>query len=375
MGNKSQNTFSFVDLFAGIGGFHQALESLGGRCTLASEIDKNATAVYEHNFPDTNMRGDVNTIPLDSFENFDVLCAGFPCQPFSKAGKRLGFEDPTRGGLFYKILDIIDAHRETIKFLLLENVRNLADNKEYWHTIVTELKKRNFIITEDPLILSPTAFGEKQERERVYVLGVSANYASLRLTQSKAIEPKLLDLEQQASQKRDAKRDDINASDILEYGILDKDTELEKDRVIVIEAWAEFFADLLNKRPPGFTVWLHYFGLGIESDDDYRNVIDFDSQPKWKQNIILNNRSFYISNKRQVDKWVKKYTMDTRKRQFQKFEWNAGLDVNDIKKSILQFRQSGLRIKRPNTFPTLVAKGDIPIIWDNTLKKYGSSLN
>lgn len=113
----------------------------------------------------------MNDIAPESIEPFDVLCAGFPCQPFSKAGAQRGFTDEVRGNLFYKIMEILDGHPE-VKFVILENVRNLADKTENWDVITTELMKRNFYITEDPIILSPSDFGIPQIRERVYILGI-----------------------------------------------------------------------------------------------------------------------------------------------------------------------------------------------------------
>ena len=140
--------FKFVNLFAGIGGFHQAMRYLGGECVMASEINQSCVDTYRLNFKHTDVRGDVREITPDSIPPFDVLCAGFPCQPFSKAGTQKGFRDEHRGNLFYVIMDILDAHPEA-KFLILENVRNLADKTENWDIIKTELMHRNFYITEE----------------------------------------------------------------------------------------------------------------------------------------------------------------------------------------------------------------------------------
>ena len=116
--------FRFIDLFAGIGGFHQAMRYLGGECVMAAEINSACVETYKKNFKtlEGGVRGDVNTIDPRSIQPFDVLCAGFPCQPFSKAGLQKGFKDETRGNLFYSIMAILDQHQEC-KFVVLETKR------------------------------------------------------------------------------------------------------------------------------------------------------------------------------------------------------------------------------------------------------------
>lgn len=141
MGKKK---YTFIDLFAGIGGFHYAMESIGAKCVFASEWDKNARITYEENFKeispnlfvkdgDGNMphfNCDINDANLDEIPDFDVLCAGFPCQAFSIAGLRKGFED-TRGTLFFNIANIVHnkiVHDQKPKVLFLENVKGLKSH-------------------------------------------------------------------------------------------------------------------------------------------------------------------------------------------------------------------------------------------------------
>jgi DNA (cytosine-5)-methyltransferase 1 len=99
MKNENMSKFTFIDLFSGIGGFHQAMKNLGGECVLASEIDQNAINTYRINYG-MDSGYDINDIKDEMIPNHDVLCAGFPCQTFSKAGKQMGFKDPTKGTLF-----------------------------------------------------------------------------------------------------------------------------------------------------------------------------------------------------------------------------------------------------------------------------------
>ncbi|MDQ7003130.1 MAG: DNA (cytosine-5-)-methyltransferase, partial [Ghiorsea sp.] len=135
MTNKA--SFKFIDLFAGIGGFHIAMESLGGECVFASEIDVHARKTYEHNFkkycPNLFNQGmfndDIRKITPSNLPDFDVLCAGFPCQPFSQAGHKRGFDDThksERGNLFFNIVEILEAKRPSAFFL--ENVRGIVNH-------------------------------------------------------------------------------------------------------------------------------------------------------------------------------------------------------------------------------------------------------
>ena len=119
-------TFKFIDLFAGIGAFRVAMQSIGGECVFSSEWDKFSQQTYEKNFGE-KPSGDITKIDARSIPNFDVLCAGFPCQPFSNAGLKKGFGD-TRGTLFYDIAKILEAKKP--KVFMLENVKGLKSNNK-----------------------------------------------------------------------------------------------------------------------------------------------------------------------------------------------------------------------------------------------------
>src|SRR5450759_147075 len=146
-GKLTAMAFSFVDLFAGIGGFHAALGALGGECWFASEIDPQAKAVYERNWH-TDVSGDIVALTENQMAvpPHDVLAAGFPCQPFSKSGFQRGM-DETRGTLFWNICRILEERRPPV--ILLENVRNLAGprHKDTWRTIVRSLRDLGYRVS------------------------------------------------------------------------------------------------------------------------------------------------------------------------------------------------------------------------------------
>ncbi|MDI9311404.1 MAG: DNA cytosine methyltransferase [Limnohabitans sp.] len=163
--------FKFIDLFAGIGGFRLALQNLGGKCVFTSEWDQSAKKTYRANFGETPF-GDItkeytkNYIP----DNFDFLCAGFPCQAFSIAGKRGGFED-TRGTLFFDVADII--RRKQPKAFFLENVKGLKnhDKGKTLATILNTLRNDLNYYVPEPEILNAKDFGTPQNRERIFIVG------------------------------------------------------------------------------------------------------------------------------------------------------------------------------------------------------------
>lgn len=176
-----KHKFTFIDLFAGIGGFHLAMEALGGKCVFASEIDKYARETYYHNFKEKNpelfknnlFNDDIRKITPSELPNFDVLCAGFPCQPFSQAGYKRGFNDShksERGNLFFNIVDILEVKRP--KAFFLENVRGIVnhDNGNTFKAIRKILEQElgySFYFS----IIKASDYGLPQLRPRAFMIG------------------------------------------------------------------------------------------------------------------------------------------------------------------------------------------------------------
>jgi DNA (cytosine-5)-methyltransferase 1 len=177
---KREDKFKFIDLFAGIGGFHIAMHAAGGKCVFASEWDKYARISYEENYKSTNpelfssgnFNSDINDADPMQIPDFDVLCAGFPCQPFSNAGLKKGFED-TRGTLFFNIAEIINAKRnqgKQPKILLLENVKGLKghDKGKTLKKIIQVLQDLDYSV--ETQVLNSKNFGVPQNRERLFIV-------------------------------------------------------------------------------------------------------------------------------------------------------------------------------------------------------------
>lgn len=171
--------FTFIDLFAGIGGFRIAFQSLGGKCVFSSEWDSFAQKTYHANFGEVPF-GDIS---LESTKQhiparFDVLCAGFPCQAFSIAGKRGGFED-TRGTMFFEVAEILKKHKP--KAIFLENVKGLVnhDKGRTLATILSVLREDLGYYVPQPRILNARDYGVPQNRERIFIVGFKNEDASI----------------------------------------------------------------------------------------------------------------------------------------------------------------------------------------------------
>lgn len=162
-------SFRFIDLFAGIGGTRLALESVGGKCVFSSEIDKDAVKTYFANFGDVPF-GDILQVTPKEIPSFDLLCAGFPCQPFSSIGRREGFLHATQGTMFHEVLRIARAKKP--KVLLLENVPGLVTHEhgKTLTTIILSLEAEGYRITYK--ILDAADFGVPQRRKRFYLVAM-----------------------------------------------------------------------------------------------------------------------------------------------------------------------------------------------------------
>jgi DNA (cytosine-5)-methyltransferase 1 len=160
-------SFTFIDLFAGIGGFRIPLQELGGKCVFTSEFNPQAQRSYDANFGEVPF-GDITKIDLDIVPKHDILCAGFPCQPFSISGKMKGFED-TRGTLIYHVFELIEKNQPKVVFL--ENVKHLVhhDKGKTLKTIIQHLEELGYVVSKK--VLNASDFGVPQNRERIIIIG------------------------------------------------------------------------------------------------------------------------------------------------------------------------------------------------------------
>mgnify|MGYP002521221310 CR=1 FL=1 len=334
--------YKFIDLFCGIGGFHQALSNLGCECVFASDIDNVCRKVYFGNYgimPD----GDITKIDEHDIPEHDILCAGFPCQSFSKAGKRLGFEDKTRGTLFFEISRIIKFRKPS--YIILENVKNLVshDNGNTWKIIHETLTDLGYAIWDTPCIFSPHYIGIPQHRERVFICGVRND-----------ITKQLPQFSFEHENIKECSIDSVLLND-------DEITNIEKyklssEYIKWIDNWNLFVQNIKCDKLPSFPIWTEY----LNNDN-----VNFDGMPEWKKKIIIKNKKLFSLNTEFIEDWLK---VAKESRLFygakSKFEWQAGVNETkpDLWKTIMQIRPSGLRVKQGTYFPALVAITQTSII-------------
>lgn len=368
----------FIDLFAGLGGFHLALKRLGHECVFASEIDDDLRDLYQKNFG-IRPEGDVRRVPVASIPRHEILCAGSPCQPFSKAGEQQGLNCPRWGDLFDYVIQILRHHQP--RYLLFENVPNLEkhDGGNTWRTLISRLESTGYTVKSNHL--SPHHFGIPQIRERIFIVG-----SRLGLTGFEWPEKKL----------------DLHLSLLP---ILNRHPEgkrpLSSQVRKCIKVWQEFISQApKDVELPSFPIWSMEFGatypykgttpyvMSIENlrrykgshgqqlrdlpDDSLMESLPAYAKtkeaqfPAWKIDFLRQNRQFYRDNKSWIDKWLPSILEFPPS--LQKLEWNCKGEVRDIWRYVIQFRASGVRVKRATTAPSLIAmtSTQVPIIaWEN----------
>lgn len=357
-------TMKFIDLFCGIGGFHQALSKFGCECVFACDIDKKCRRTYYKNYKLKPM-GDITKIDVNDIPAFDILCAGFPCQPFSKAGFQKGFDDKNRGNLFFNICDIVKKHNP--KYMILENVRNLSshDNGNTWNTIKRNIDELGYYTYDEPLILNVLHFNVPQHRERVVILCKRKDLGEL---PKKPIIKKIDKSKLKCSIKDIIVDDENNCKYIINNKL--KTTE---------KIWNNFINILKNNdiKMPKFPIWTDWWDSDGEntsitkvttnlSDDKIQKIIkkrQFAFYKKYK-NWIDKNRQFYEENINILKPWLlKSRTKKLWVGAVRKFEWQAGdLNKNSSMNNVLwTTRGSGIRVKNLDYTPTLVAMSMIPV--------------
>lgn len=346
-------TIRFIDLFAGIGGFHSVGESFGWQCVFASEIDEAAAKIYEGNWGLTPS-GDIKEFTMGKkrkpIPNHDVMFAGFPCQPFSKSGKQLGMEED-RGSLFHDILKILKEKKPSM--FVLENVRNLTGprHEHEWNFITRKLRSIGYTVSSEPFVVSPHRIppsygGTPQARERVFITGTRTESPVKKKIPNLAF-PKDFEFWEESSWNlyKDLPIDENDKETFLKFRI-------SHEEVALLEAWDSLINRLKISKDmlklPGFPLWSDLWGK--------KQIYQFEkSAPTWKKSFEDKNLRFYKEHKVIIDDWLKSNPIiresPPSKR---KFEWQAQ-DLPTLWEGLIHFRPSGIRVKKANYVPALVA--------------------
>ena len=350
---------------------------MGHTCVFACEIDEDLADLYEKNFG-LRPSGDIRDLDISTLPAHDVLCAGFPCQPFSKAGRQQGLECPEWGDLIGYVIAILETHEPT--YFIIENVPNLVRHRqgETWQFIEERLKSAGYGVQDR--LFSPHQFGVPQIRQRAVIVG---------------------------------QRDGLNGfawpvplkdPELSVRSVLDDDPEdarfMPEAFLGYLRAWQDFLDRFpRNEELPSFPIWAMEFGatypyengspagLGLSKMGAYQgsfgrpldglseeDVVEAlpryardpaESFPKWKIDFIRQNREFYTRHREWIDEWLP--SIQGFAPSYQKLEWNCKGEVRDIWRYVIQFRASGIRVKRPTTAPSLIAMtaSQVPVIaWE-----------
>ena len=367
----------FVDIFAGLGGFHLALKGLGHTCVFASELTEELRNIYEKNFG-IRPEGDIKEISPSKIPRHEILCAGFPCQPFSKAGQQEGFNCPKSGDLFDYVISILNYHKP--KFVLLENVPNLLSHNKgkTWASILLKLEQLGYSVAFQKL--SPHKFGIPQIRERVFIVASRFSLNNFEWPQAN------IKVESSISSILDSHPSDAKPISAAVRKCL--------------TTWQDFLELFPADEPlPAFPIWTMEFGatypyqkttpfsIGNYRLHDFKGAFgerldcvnpkyrlallpsyaqsEDEIFPDWKVEFIRKNRELYEKHKQWIRPWLS--NLKEFPPTWQKLEWNCGNKPRNIWKYLIQFRASGVRVKLPTTSPSLVAMNttQVPIIaWE-----------
>ena len=379
---EEKRAMRFVDLFAGLGGFHLALKNLGHQCVFASELDIELRETYYRNFG-LRPSDDICQVDVTSIPRHDILCAGFPCQPFSKARDYSGPEDPELSELYLQILRVVQHHHP--QYLILENVPNFEKHKDgqTWEKVQELLRCAGYHVSLEKL--SPHEFGIPQIRQRVYIVGSLSPLVGF--------------------QWPERSKGNVSIDSVLD-SCPDEARRLPDQVERCLDIWQEFLGLVPRDEKIPHPLWSMEFGAtypfrrttpwatGIETLRRYRgshgaslakastkeelsDLLPSHARteqtrfPAWKIRFIRRNREFYDRHKGWLGQWIEK--IKEFPSSFQKLEWNCqekdpSSEVRTIRDYVIQIRASGVRVKRRTTAPSLVAMTatQVPIIgWES----------
>ena len=353
----------FVDLFSGIGGFHEGLRRVGDfECVFASEINEELRKLYDKNFG-IYPSGDIRSISEKNIPKHDILCAGFPCQPFSLAGKKQGYKCPESGDLIKDILRITKHHLPN--FLILENVPNILkiENGKFWKYIQKSFNKIGYKIIYK--IISPLDVGIPQNRDRIFILGFrNANHLNKFRWPNKNDKVKPL-THILTSSKEDKFLSKEKFTQIQHWQkLLDTYNETEglsSISIVAPEMGANYPLDFSNCTLNEMSRYKGAYGLKIKKHSSWEKLLlqlpsyvrKERKVPEWLKKSTIQTRELYKKNKSFLDVWKK--DINKTNNSWQILEWRGKKKDLELSNHILQFRASGIRVLKRDKIPSLIA--------------------
>lgn len=361
----------FVDLFAGLGGFHLGLANSGEyECVFACESNPRLRKLYKSNFG-LEVNGDIRTVDENTVPTHDVMCAGFPCQPFSLAGLKKGVACSQFGNLIEDVLRL--AKHRNPEFLILENVPGILtiENGEFWKYIAKSFENLGYRLKYK--IISPEDIGIPQNRKRLFIVG-SLNHDLSKIFEWSGTDQKM------------------SLNDIYDNTRVHRFVEYEKHQQLL--SWQRLLSNCslpasmpcltISAQEFGATYPLNFskfelsdmkmyrgsYGTELESSVTWEAMLKRMPNycrkeyrvPNWMEKSVMFSRNIYENNKEYLDEWCVKFNRTYNS--WQLLEWRGDNTVRNLKSHIIQFRASGIRILKANKMPSLVSmtKTQVPII-------------
>lgn len=358
-GNLRATGKRFADVFAGLGGFHVGLSRLGHECVFASEIDPVLQQIYTQNFG-LKPAGDIRGLRAEDVPSHEILCAGFPCQPFSLAGKLEGPTCTEYGRLIDHVFRIVRAHKP--EYVLLENVPNIlavADGR-FWAGVERRLANLNY--ASDYRIYSPEQFGIPQRRNRLFVVASRKGLAHFRWPEaSQDIRPLSQFVSGAVSGYRALEPRKVKVLNIWNRFVKRMDY-ITSDTVLAAEFGATYPIDCHPTKYRSWRTFKGAFGASLRECETWNDALPFlphyaaptmHGVAEWLRPFIRYSRKLYSADRRFSESW--KRALIGVPNSWQKLEWRGDRRYRDIWMQTIQFRASGIRTMRPDFAPSLVA--------------------
>ena len=361
----------FIDLFAGLGGFHVGLANNGHKCVFACEIEAELRNLYKFNYG-IEPFDDVTKIEVTKIPSHEIICAGFPCQPFSLAGQKKGTECPKSGKLIEHVIRIAKFHCP--QFILLENVPNIVTitNGTFWRYLTNSFEKIGYKIYHK--IISPVDIGIPQNRKRIFIIAVRQDIDNGNFNWPSANKLKKLNLSKILNKNYIHKHLETPKSKLLKHWqkLLNElsISELRSISIVAPEFGATYPHDFNKISFKEMKKYKGAYGQSLANckswDEIMKKMPSYTNKylkiPDWLFKSAMKSRELFSENMEVCSKWAEK--LDKKNNSWQILEWRGNFNDLNIYNHLVQFRASGIRILRANVAPSLISMTptQIPII-------------